>query len=269
MTETEEKKLNLIVKRINDRRRENPVMNLDAMKSVQDDIISTGLPGLDDVLGVGGIRRGSMIEIFGEEGTGKTALALYLAKQYQKNGDAVLYIDTERTLTKETLKAVGIEGDNFYIMRENILENALNACLEASVGFGAIIIDSLAGLTTKKQLLDDIDDGSHSYYIAQEISSALPILSAYLAGHNCTLIIINQLREKVGVMFGNPMYSTGGKALKYFFTARLDIRKIDYIRKKGDIIGFQSRAKIVKNKIAKPYGETDFNIIFGQGVTVN
>lgn len=126
MTEAEEKRLNLIVKRINNSRRGNPVMNLDAMKSVQDDIISTGLPGLDDVLGVGGILRGSIIEIFGDEGTGKTALALYLAKRYQKAGKAVLYIDSERTLTKETIESAGVEKENFYILKENALEKVLN-----------------------------------------------------------------------------------------------------------------------------------------------
>ena len=266
MTEAEEKRLNLIVKRINNSRRGNPVMNLDAMNSVQDDIISTGLPGLDDVLGVGGILRGSIIEIFGDEGTGKTALALYLAKQYQKAGKAVLYIDSERTLTKETIESAGVEKENFYILKENALEKVLNICTDGAAVFGAIIIDSFAGLTTKHQYSEDIDGENRSYYVARTVSSALPILSAYMADHGCTLIITNQLREKVGVMFGRPEYSTGGKALKYYFSVRLDLRKLEYLKNKGDIIGIRSRVKVVKNKIAAPYGETSIDIIFGQGV---
>lgn len=269
MTEEQKTLTEYALKRVNRNRKGTQVINIINMENTKNNVISTGLPGLDAALGVGGLRRGSMIEIFGDESSGKTALALYLAKQYLQNGESVLYIDTERAMTKETLKAAGIENDNFYILRENILEDALNACVEASIGFGAVVIDSLAGLTTKQQLYDDIDDGSHSYYITRAISSALPILSACLADHNCTLIIINQLREKVGVIFGKPTYSTGGKALKYFFTASLDIRKVDYLKKKGDIIGLRSSAKVVKNKIAKPYGKTEFNIIFGQGVTAS
>lgn len=189
-----------------------------------------------------------------------------MAKQYQKAGKAVLYIDSERTLTKETIKGAGVEKETFYILKENAIENVLNACTDGSTAFGAIIIDSFAGLTTMQQLSEDIDSGNHAYYVTRAISSALPILSAYMADHGCTLIITNQLREKVGVMFGRPEYSTGGKALKYYFSVRLDLRKLEYLKNKGDIIGIRSRVKVAKNKIAAPYGETSIDIIFGQGV---
>lgn len=266
---TKKKQLERVINRINNGKKGNAVMDIESLENTLDNVISTGIPGLDDALGVGGIKNGSMIEIFGTEDSGKTALALYLARQYQKAGKPVLYIDSERALIKETIKNAGIENENFYVMRENSLENALNACLEASKAFGAVIIDSFAGLTTTQQLSENIENGNYSYYISSRISSALPVLAAYLSEHNCTLIIINQLREKVGALFGNPEYSTGGRALKYFFTARIHLQKTEVLREYGDIIGIRSRAKVVKNKLSTPYRETEFNIIFGQGVTVH
>lgn len=239
-----------------------PAISLEDMRDISQDVVSTGLPGLDMALGVGGIRRGSIVEIFGSESSGKTALALYLAKQYQKNGEAVLYIDAERTLTKETATGAGVEPDNFYILHENITERALQVCESVADTFRLIIIDSFAALCTQSAEIGDTGGAT-----AKITSRAMPLLVKRLAQTGTTLIIINQLRKDVGVLFGNPEKSTGGNAIKFYSSVRLDIRRIDYLKRKGDLYGVRSRIKVIKNKIGAFNGETEFDIVFGQGVT--